>query len=59
MRNIFDCFVAAMVVVKVDGPPVLCKTDEIGELCVASEAVGTSYWGLRGKTNTTFNVRRM
>ncbi|XP_071791517.1 disco-interacting protein 2 homolog C-like [Asterias amurensis] len=47
---------SAMVVVKVEGPPVLCKTDEIGELCVASEAVGASYWGLKGKTNATFNV---
>ncbi|XP_071502851.1 disco-interacting protein 2 homolog C-like [Diadema antillarum] len=47
---------AAMVVVKIDGPPVLCKTDEIGELCVASESVGGSFWGLKGKTNATFNV---
>ncbi|XP_054750065.1 disco-interacting protein 2 homolog C-like isoform X1 [Lytechinus pictus] len=47
---------AAMVVVKIDGPPVLCKTDEIGELCVSSESVGGSFWGLKGKTNATFNV---
>ena len=45
-----------MVVVKIEGPPVLCKTDEIGELCVSSESVGGSFWGLKGKTNATFNV---
>ena len=47
---------AAMVVVKIEGPPILCKTDEIGELCVSSESVGGSFWGLKGKTNGTFNV---
>ena len=47
---------AAMVVVKIDGPPVLCKTDEIGELCVASEAMGASFWGLKGKSQNTFSV---
>ncbi|XP_071943414.1 disco-interacting protein 2 homolog C-like isoform X3 [Antedon mediterranea] len=47
---------AAMVVVKVDNNPILCKTDEVGELCVASEAVGSSYWGLTGKSNQVFKV---
>ncbi len=45
-----------MVVVKIDGPPILCKTDEIGELCVASEAMGLNYWGLKGKSQNAFNV---
>ena len=41
---------AVMVVVKIDGPdantekPRLCKTDEVGELCVSSGASGKEYW---------------
>ena len=42
--------------VKPDGPPQLCKTDEVGELCVASGTVGSAYFGLVGKTNHTFKV---
>lgn len=45
-----------MVVVKITGKPYLCQTDEIGELCVSSEAVGSSYWGLKGKTSSVFDV---
>ena len=45
-----------IVVVKPDGPPKLCKTDEVGELCVASGTVGSAYFGLVGKTNHTFKV---
>ncbi|XP_071822466.1 disco-interacting protein 2 homolog C-like isoform X2 [Apostichopus japonicus] len=47
---------AAMVVVKITGKPYLCQTDEIGELCVSSEAVGSSYWGLKGKTSAIFSI---
>ena len=43
-------------VVKVDGPPYLCKSDEVGELCISSGATGSAYWGLAGKTNYTFKV---
>jgi hypothetical protein len=46
-----------IVVVKPDGPPKLCKTDEVGELCVASGTVGSAYFGLVGKTNHTFKVQ--
>ena len=45
---------ARIVVVKTSGLPVLCKTDEIGEICVQSTATGTAYWGLQGKTTHTF-----
>ena len=47
---------ARIVVVKVTGAPVLCKTDEIGEICVQSTATGLCYWGLQGKTANTFRV---
>ncbi|CAB1317576.1 unnamed protein product [Coregonus sp. 'balchen'] len=47
---------ALMCVVKPDGVPQLCKTDEIGELCVCSIATGTSYYGLSGMTKNTFEV---
>ena len=46
-----------MVVVKVDGLPYLCKTDEVGELCVCSGYTGVGYWGLDGITVNTFQVR--
>lgn len=42
--------------VKPDGIPQLCKTDEIGELCVCAIATGTSYYGLSGMTKNTFEV---
>ncbi|XP_048865820.1 disco-interacting protein 2 homolog C isoform X3 [Brienomyrus brachyistius] len=47
---------ALMCVVKPDGVPQLCKTDEIGEVCVCSIATGTSYYGLSGMTKNTFEV---
>uniref|UniRef100_A0A8C7U993 Disco interacting protein 2 homolog C n=1 Tax=Oncorhynchus mykiss TaxID=8022 RepID=A0A8C7U993_ONCMY len=47
---------ALMCVVKPDGVSQLCKTDEIGELCVCSVATGTSYYGLSGMTKNTFEV---
>ena len=47
---------ARVVVVKVSGHPILCKTDEIGEICVQSMAAGSAYWGLQGKTTHTFRV---
>nr|KAG5702409.1 hypothetical protein BaRGS_027496 [Batillaria attramentaria] len=48
---------AMMVVIKLDGPPYLCKTDEVGELCVCAGYTGTSYWGLQGITIATFQVQ--
>uniref|UniRef100_W5MIU0 Disco-interacting protein 2 homolog Bb n=1 Tax=Lepisosteus oculatus TaxID=7918 RepID=W5MIU0_LEPOC len=47
---------ALMCIVKPDGPPQLCKTDEIGEICVNSRAGGTMYYGLPGVTKNTFEV---
>ncbi|KAG5274410.1 hypothetical protein AALO_G00135840 [Alosa alosa] len=47
---------ALMCIVKPDGPPMLCKTDEIGELVVNSRAGGTLYYGLPGLTKNTFEV---
>ena len=54
--NSFLCL-ASVCVVKVDGAPYLCKTDEIGEICVNSVATGTAYYGLLGITKNTFEVR--
>lgn len=48
---------AAMVVVKMDGPGYLCKTDEVGEICVSSGFGGAYYWGLKGMSNSTFHVQ--
>ena len=48
---------AMMVVIKLDGGPYLCKTDEVGELCVCAGYTGTSYWGLQGITIQTFQVQ--
>lgn len=46
-----------MVVVKMDGPAYLCKTDEVGEICVASSSAASYYWGLKGMSNSTFRVQ--
>ncbi|XP_040588432.1 disco-interacting protein 2 homolog A isoform X6 [Mesocricetus auratus] len=47
---------ASACVVKVDGAPYLCKTDEIGEICVNSIATGTAYYGLLGITKNIFET---
>uniref|UniRef100_A0A4W4FP62 DMAP1-binding domain-containing protein n=1 Tax=Electrophorus electricus TaxID=8005 RepID=A0A4W4FP62_ELEEL len=47
---------ALVCVVKLESVPLLCKTDEIGEICVSSIATGTSYYGLTGMTKNTFEV---
>ena len=49
-------FLALMCIVKPDGPPQLCKTDEIGEIVINSRAGGTMYYGLPGVTKNTFEV---
>lgn len=48
--------VGMMCIVKPDGPPQLCKTDEIGEICVSSRTGGMMYYGLTGVTKNTFEV---
>jgi hypothetical protein len=55
------CFVIAlcagtMAVIKLEGPPQLCKTDEVGELCLSANYCGTGYWGLQGVSNSIFKV---
>lgn len=52
----FFLFLANVCVVKVDGVPYLCKTDEVGEICVDSSATGTAYYGLLGITKNVFEV---
>ncbi|XP_032213927.1 disco-interacting protein 2 homolog A isoform X4 [Mustela erminea] len=47
---------ADVCVVKVEGAPHLCKTDEIGEICVSSSATGTAYYGLLGITKSVFET---
>lgn len=44
------------VVLKLEGTPTLCKTDEVGELCVSAPYCGTSYWGLQGISKVVFGV---
>lgn len=46
-----------MIVVNADGPPVLCKTDQVGEICVTSGSTGSGYFGLDGLSNATFKVQ--
>ncbi|XP_072744168.1 disco-interacting protein 2 homolog C isoform X3 [Anoplolepis gracilipes] len=45
-----------VIVIKMEGQPSICKTDEVGEICVHSAATGSQYWGLQGLTNNTFKV---
>ncbi|XP_035565080.1 disco-interacting protein 2 homolog A isoform X7 [Canis lupus baileyi] len=47
---------ADVCVVKVEGAPYLCKTDEVGEICVHSSATGTAYYGLLGITKSVFET---
>lgn len=44
------------VVIKINGPPTLCKTDEVGEICVSTPSSGSSYWGLQGLSNSIFKA---
>ncbi|XP_033274433.2 disco-interacting protein 2 homolog A isoform X12 [Orcinus orca] len=47
---------ADVCVVKVEGTPYLCKTDEVGEICVNSSATATAYYGLLGITKNIFET---
>ncbi|XP_055359610.1 disco-interacting protein 2 homolog C isoform X2 [Betta splendens] len=47
---------ALMCVVKPEGLPQLCRSDEVGELCVCAAATGSSYYGLAGVSKSTFEV---
>jgi len=48
--------VGTQVVIKLDGPALLCKTDEVGELCLSANFTGTGYWGLPGRSTASFKV---
>ena len=48
---------ARIVVVKIMGPSVMCRSDEVGEICVQSASTGSGFWGLPGKTANVFQVR--
>lgn len=54
----FFNYLGTMVVVRLDDQPQLCKTDEVGELCLSATYCGIGYWGLAGVSNSTFKVRR-
>jgi acyl-CoA synthetase (AMP-forming)/AMP-acid ligase II len=43
-------------IVKIDGPPLLCQTDEIGEVVISSKATPNNYWSLPGLSTNTFKV---
>ncbi|KAJ0070625.1 hypothetical protein NL108_016964, partial [Boleophthalmus pectinirostris] len=47
---------AVVCVVRVDGPPLLCQTDEVGEICVSSRTSGVTYYGLPGMTKNVFET---
>lgn len=44
------------VVVKLNGPPRLCKSDEIGEICLHSASTSNGFYGLKGLSQGTFSV---
>ncbi|CAM1294712.1 DIP2 (predicted) [Pycnogonum litorale] len=48
---------SVIVIVKINDQPYLCKTDEVGEICVNSGATGSSFWGLHGLSSNTFKVQ--
>ena len=56
LLQLFFLCVARIAVIKINGLPYLCKTDEVGEICVQTTASGSSYWGLQGKSTNTFKV---
>lgn len=50
------CFLAMVCVVRVEGTPYVCQTDEVGEICVSSGSTGVAYFGLPGMTKNIFEV---
>uniref|UniRef100_A0A671Z428 Disco interacting A n=1 Tax=Sparus aurata TaxID=8175 RepID=A0A671Z428_SPAAU len=47
---------AVVCVVRVEGTPYLCQTDEVGEICVSSGSTGVAYYGLPGMTKNVFET---
>nr|XP_050050187.1 disco-interacting protein 2-like isoform X4 [Dermacentor andersoni] len=48
---------AVAAVVKINDAPYLCKTDEVGEICVSASTCGYAYWGLQGLSNNIFKMQ--
>ncbi|CAJ0578385.1 unnamed protein product, partial [Mesorhabditis spiculigera] len=46
----------SVVVVKQSGSPRLCRSDEVGEICICAHSAGSAYWGLEGMSAATFRV---
>ncbi|XP_039883876.1 disco-interacting protein 2 homolog A isoform X11 [Simochromis diagramma] len=47
---------ALVCVVRAEGIPYLCQTDEVGEICVSSGSTGVAYYGLPGMTKNIFET---
>ncbi|XP_065817894.1 disco-interacting protein 2 homolog A isoform X6 [Labrus bergylta] len=47
---------ALVCVVRVEGTPYICQTDEVGEICVSSGSTGVAYYGLPGMTKNVFET---
>ncbi|XP_069388929.1 disco-interacting protein 2 homolog A isoform X14 [Paralichthys olivaceus] len=47
---------ALVCVVRVEGTPYLCHTDEVGEICLSSGTTGVAYYGLPGMTKNIFET---
>uniref|UniRef100_A0A8C5BQ02 DMAP1-binding domain-containing protein n=1 Tax=Gadus morhua TaxID=8049 RepID=A0A8C5BQ02_GADMO len=57
VQDVGQVMPAALVcVVRVEGTPYLCHTDEVGEICVSSASTGTAYYGLPGRTKNVFET---
>ncbi|CAL8265836.1 unnamed protein product [Lota lota] len=57
VQDVGQVMPAALVcVVRVEGTPYLCQTDEVGEICVSSDSTGTAYYGLPGRTKNVFET---
>ena len=41
MFEIKFVFPATLVVLKVEGPPYVCRTDEVGEICASADSAAT------------------
>ncbi|KAJ8350044.1 hypothetical protein SKAU_G00251740 [Synaphobranchus kaupii] len=57
VQDVGQVMPAALVcVVRVEGTPSLCRTDEVGEICVSSASTGIAYFGLPGMTKNVFQT---
>ncbi len=36
--------------------PILCQTDEVGEICISSKSTASAYYGLSGLSSNTFKI---